>query len=119
MKITFGARATGKTHQLIIRSAESGYPIVVHGQPLVNYILTQAKKMGLNIPRPIFYRDLIEKKFDGLYFGEKILLDNAELILIGLFNFCEIEEATIGGSDKTHLNILANARREQHKIDEG
>lgn len=73
-------RGHGKTTQLIKKSAKSGDYIVCHNQYEAKIISGMAKKLELDIPFPITYQDLIEKR----YYGKNIssfLIDNADLFL--------------------------------------
>jgi hypothetical protein len=52
MKLDIRKRRTGKTHDLIVESAKTGYPIVCAYSSEVDHIKDQARAMNLEIPDP-------------------------------------------------------------------
>lgn len=73
-------RGFGKTHQLIVRSAESGDYIVCQSLYEASRIKSIAGEMKCDIPLPITYDDFIS----GGYYGRNIsgfLIDNVDMLL--------------------------------------
>lgn len=54
-EIIIGGRATGKTTELIKRSAETGRYILVANKNQANYIFNTAQKMGYHVPFPLTF----------------------------------------------------------------
>jgi hypothetical protein len=63
LKVIARGRQTGKTTELIKRSAETGFPIVCRHRVAANVIQEQAKNLNLKIPDPITYFDFISPAF--------------------------------------------------------
>lgn len=79
MKIYGGGRQNGKTTKLITKAAEHGLTIVTYNQGAAEFINRQAKKMGLVIPKAIYWRELAENSFGRPTL--KIAVDNVEWVL--------------------------------------
>lgn len=97
-------RNTGKTTELIKRSAETGAYIVVYTGYMANCIELQAKDMGYEIPKPIGLKHLTnlmnsdnkddrEKRIDILRKG--ILVDEFQLMIDDLFGGAPVHAVTI------------------------
>lgn len=71
MKIIAGKRQSGKTTQLIYESAQSNIPIVCADFGVVKHIYSQAKILGLEIPKPMCFSELKENCTE-----RKILVDD-------------------------------------------
>ncbi len=67
-------RQRGKTHDLIIASVITGYPIVCMDEGRANYTKRTAEAMGYKIPDPISAERL--KHWKGMY--ENVLVDDLE-----------------------------------------
>lgn len=83
-------RGKGKTYALILKSAATGYPIITPYN--VDYIISQARDMGVHIPRPISCSISMRNGMRGI--RGKVLLDEADKIaeiLIG----AEVDSMTI------------------------
>ena len=84
MKIIIAPRGTGKTTQLIKQCASYNYALIVcHNQQMCRWTFNHAKEIGIDIPMPITYDELMR----GIYRGKSIdafLLDNVEMFLKSL-----------------------------------
>ena len=58
MKKIIGGRGTGKSTELIRRSADTGNYIVVPTKRRANHLFKQAKDMGINIPYPVTWDEI-------------------------------------------------------------
>lgn len=67
-------RGKGKTHDLIITSAITGYPIVCMNEGHANYTKQMAETMGYKIPDPISAERL--KGWGAMY--KNVLVDDLE-----------------------------------------
>lgn len=63
MKIIMRGRRNGKTTELIKMSAENGGYIVCRSHNAASMIKKQSKEMGLKIPYPITYAELLRKSY--------------------------------------------------------
>lgn len=81
-KMFFGGRRTGKTIELIKRSAETKIPIMVANAHRADALMHQADQMGYKIPHPITVNHVMKRQ-DGL--RGSIMLDDAEDILEQIF----------------------------------
>jgi hypothetical protein len=80
MKAYVRSRAAGKTHELIKLAAEERLVIVCPTTEMVRAVTERARKMGLDIPQPVSFRQLTS----GYCRGRKIkgfAFDDAELCL--------------------------------------
>lgn len=90
MDIYLGGRQSGKTTKLIQMSAETGAIIVVGTYPMAKYVMSMAINMGLEIPEPISYKDLIKRAhYDHL--TRRYLIDEAQM----LFDWLNVNAVTI------------------------
>jgi hypothetical protein len=84
MKIIVAPRRAGKTTQLIKQCAQYKYALIVcNNRRMCEWTFTHAKEIGVDIPMPITYDELMR----GVYRGKNIdafLLDNAEIFLRSL-----------------------------------
>lgn len=78
MKTIIKPRQAGKTHDLILISAETGYPIITKSVDSSREIINRAKKMNLNIPDPLTIYDIMNTKRCN---SSMVLVDDAEFIL--------------------------------------
>lgn len=81
MKFIIKDRGMGKTTQLIYTSEVTGYPIATMSSASIAYIKTMAEEMGCDIPDPITYNDLVNRKGMGNRQYDNILVDDANLII--------------------------------------
>lgn len=95
-------RQTGKTTELIKRSAETGAVIVVHTGTMARCIEQQAAYMGYIIPRPMglihFNSIMNDPKFREEreeIFEKGILIDELQLMIDDLFGGVPIHAVTI------------------------
>lgn len=109
MKIIAGKRQSGKTTQLIYESAQSNIPIVCADFDAVKHISSQAKILGLEIPKPMCFSELKENCTES-----KILID--DLFLFAQFlSEKTIEVATIEtpGRDFNQVNFYLDDKSYQ------
>lgn len=80
MEIIIKPHQTGKTQELIRRSAESGaYMVCIHRREALR-VVAAAEEMGLRIHFPLTLDEFLQ----GLYYGRRVkslLIDNADLFL--------------------------------------
>lgn len=92
MKIYSAERGAGKTTTLIEESAKTGAIIVVASYSMINYTMGLAKRLNLDIPKPItvtnYLRVLI---YGGLNRNQKYLVDELQMILSQM----NVETATV------------------------
>ena len=112
MKKIIGGRGTGKSTELIRRSADTGKYIVVPTKRRANHLFKQAKDMGINIPYPVTW-DEIKREMDGKEFYHRqygtlslgILIDDVEDLLRYIFVGIPIEGITLMNND---VHILSD-----------
>ena len=75
-------------------SSATNIPIVVLDNGMKTFIKMKSIKMGLQIPTPIVYIDLIKDKADGKNIPEKVYVDNLDLIIEDILNI-KVSVATI------------------------
>jgi ABC-type Mn2+/Zn2+ transport system ATPase subunit len=75
-----GPRGGGKTIALIRLCAEQGGYIVCQSHQAARRIQQMAQEMGLNIPFPITFEDLLEKRLNGRGCSP-LHVDNADLLV--------------------------------------
>ena len=97
MNVVIGERCSGKTTQLIERSAKEGIYILVANKEMARCIVDQAKEMRLNIPFPVTLDEYLRgSTFRGSSIREKgILIDELDLVLDQLFRGIPIHEVTL------------------------
>ena len=77
MVFIHGGRASGKTSLLLKKSADAGIPILTTNYFRLRDYVELARKMGLNIPEPILWKN----RHLGKPGDSKVLIDNGEEIL--------------------------------------
>ena len=94
MKIIMRGRRNGKTTELIKMSAENGGYIVCRSHNAASMIKKQSKEMGLKIPYPITYAELLRKSYyaKGV---KKLYIDDVDELLRTLTRGVEVEAITI------------------------
>ena len=87
-EVIIGGRQTGKTVELIKRSAKSGVAIVASTKSHARYLLDQAIKMGYKIPEPLCVSDFKKPyNFRGSSIERQgVLVDDMDVILRALIN---------------------------------
>lgn len=107
MKKIIGGRGTGKSTELIRRSADTGKYIVVPTKRRADHLFKLAKDMGINIPYPVSCDELKSySSIDGkstLSLG--ILIDDVEALLRHMFVGIPIEGITLMNDD---VHILSD-----------
>lgn len=75
-------RGWGRTTALVIRSSVTQYPILCYSHATKQAILDRAFELGVSIPDPIVFVDVIKTQdnYRGLKV-EKILIDDADMLL--------------------------------------
>lgn len=81
MKLIIKGRGCGKTTRLIYASEATGYPIATTTHASVELIKEMANRMGCDIPEPITYSDLINKRHRGNKRYDNVLADDVNYIL--------------------------------------
>ena len=101
MYFIHGGRASGKTTYLLKMSADTGIPILTTNHRRLRWYEEYAKKLGIKIPKPVFWKN----RHLGLEPGSKVLIDNGEEILnhILLFNSGVTCEAMVIDSPVMHI----------------
>lgn len=61
VEIYIAGRQFGKTTMLIKESAQTGATIAVATYTMADYVRDMARKMGLDIPRPVTYAEVFSK----------------------------------------------------------
>lgn len=90
-----GERCSGKTTELIKRSAETGAYILVATKNMASIVSTQAKKAGYNIPYPITIDDLLACNISSTVRSKGVLIDELDLILSYLCDGVSVHAVTI------------------------
>ena len=73
-------RGTGKTYQLILKSAETNQPILVHSNVLKRYVQKIANNHKIEIPPPISVGDILCGKYRDRHY-DGVLVDELELVM--------------------------------------
>lgn len=96
MQVIMGGRRSGKTAELIKRSAESGIYILVSSRAMASQIFDQARAMGYAIPFPVTLEEYYRSKgFAGSSIRrDGVYIDNVEDILRRMFYEFEIKAFT-------------------------
>lgn len=90
-----GERRSGKTTELIRRSAETGAYILVANKYTASLIFNQAKMNDYDIPYPITINEVLSGNISNYVMSKGILIDELDMILSGLFNRVPIHAVTI------------------------
>lgn len=80
MKIIARNRCTGKSKQLIITSATTGFPIIAKTKAQCGYLLWLAEELDYTIPEPFTINEIKDAKHMGFEF-ESVLIDDGENII--------------------------------------
>lgn len=90
-----GERRSGKTTELIKRSAETGAYILVATKQMASLVSTQAKMNGYNIPYPITINEVLSFDISSTVSLTGVLIDELDMVLSGLCNNIPIRAVTI------------------------
>ena len=99
-----GERQSGKTTELIRRSAETGAYILVANKSTASLIFKQAKMNGYDIPYPITIDDMLSCTINKSVWAKGILIDELDMLLSCLFDGVPIRAATITKQKITSLS---------------
>ena len=93
MEIMVTPRMGGKTTAAIKHSAETGAVIITQNIRMAGYIKDMARKMELEIPEPMSYRQAL----DGGLLGSKegVIVEDAEILIQHLFRGKKVEMITM------------------------
>lgn len=110
MDIIVGGRGTGKTVELIKRSAETGAVIFVLTYMRAEYIESLAKGLGYKIPKP----EVIRISRGGIAYtdvrlGTPMLIDDVDELLSYIFQRFKIGAITLNGNVK-EIEQVENGR---------
>ncbi len=97
IKYDIRPRQTGKTYDLIQKSAETKYPIIVRNIHTVKWLTQKAEERGLVIPTPIPIKSILDGKA-VIENTDKVLVDEAECMLdliIRIKTGCHIDTMTL------------------------
>ena len=107
MEIILGGRHTGKTIELIKRSAETQTYILVTNRKRQDMLWKQATEMGIDdMPYPITLDDMIRTHNCRGSFIKKILVDDLDDIISDLFYPLKIDSVTISSNGLNKLNFI-------------
>lgn len=87
-------RGTGKTTELIKKSSETGYYIIVATVNNARNVSNLARSMNIDIPFPITVEEYLRGKMCGSYI-KNVLIDDADVILETIFNSVIIDTCTL------------------------
>lgn len=73
-------RGTGKTYQLILKSAETNQPILVHNDVLKKYVQEIENNHKIEIPTPISVSDILCGKCRGRHYNG-VLVDELDAVM--------------------------------------
>ena len=94
-ELILGSRGSGKSTELIKRSAEEGLYILTSTRKQAEYLVEQAKKMGYNIPFPVTWEEFVESHFRGSCIRrDGLLIDDAENLLPYIFKGIPVKAVT-------------------------
>lgn len=108
-------RCSGKTYDLIMESARTGNPIVTATSNRSKYINEEAKRMGVRIKEAISIREYEIFKSNGSLFNSpswtgKLLIDDIDLVLNGLFN-AEVKAVTCTANSMKEIDNMNEIER--------
>ena len=88
MEIILEPRQSGKTTELIKRSERTGSVIVCANLAEVRSISKKACDLGVTIPEPLVYYDIIDSESKGtLPYGTRLLVDQIDLIALSFWGY--------------------------------
>lgn len=106
-EIIMGDRRSGRTTELIKRSAETGAIIVVRDNLRGRHVQDLANDLGYDIPKVLTVSDL---KFPLPIYRKGLLVDDIDAIIAQLFHYYPIEAVTMRETswDITKLGGILN-----------
>lgn len=107
--IYVGARRSGKTATLIMKSAETGAYILVANKCQAIAVYRQAKEMGYNIPFPVTVSEITTRRnyIDVSYMKKRgLLIDELQSVLNVTFCGIPIHGATLNADSLTDIKYL-------------
>lgn len=118
MQVIMGGRRSGKTAELIKKSAESGTYILVSSRARASQIFDQARAMGLAIPFPVTLEEYYRShgfagssiRRDGVY------IDNVEDVLRRMLSEVEIKAFTLNVCDDDLEWLKTNSSQVQRGL---
>lgn len=94
-ELIVGSRCSGKTSELIKRSASEGVYILTGTKKQARCIFNQAKAMGYDIPFPVTWGEFQRCKFQGsMIQKDGLLIDEAGWLLSYILNGIPIRGVT-------------------------
>ena len=90
-----GERRSGKTTELIKRSAETGTYILVANKHMASLVSTQAQMNGYAIPYPITINEVLSGNTSSAVRSKGVLIDELDMVLSGLCDGVPIRDVTI------------------------
>lgn len=112
--IIIGERGSGKTTELIKRSAETGSVIVTADRTMAHCIHGEAIRMGYNIVPPMTMTEYLKL---GQFNRIPILIDEFDLVLRSIIDFKFVDAVTITKRDYQNITYLKslNKKKEEEK----
>lgn len=100
-KIRFKPRQSGKTTKLIKKSSKNNIPIIVGSLENVKSVEYMAKELGLQIPKPLTYSQLLDHQIISKNGNKvKVYFDDLEYLLGNISNRYNIDILEINISDE-------------------
>lgn len=90
-----GERRSGKTTELIKRSAETGAYILVATKQMASLVYNQARMNGYDIPYPITINEVRSVDISSTVRSTGLLIDELDIVLSGLCNNIPIHAVSI------------------------
>jgi len=121
MKVISRGRGAGKTTALVEMSAQTGSYIVTKDHHTARYTADLAKKMGLQIPFPLTFKEFLDHRWSSRIKG--FLLDDVELLLLHILSHdAPIEAMTIStgnvyGPDNLRETLASMVETESYSLD--
>lgn len=105
-ELILGSRCSGKTTELIKRSATDGTYILTGTKTQAKYIFDQARLMGYDIPFPVTWEQFKRDRFHGTDVRKKgVLIDETAHILYRIFGGIPIKGVTWTKIDFKDLDL--------------
>jgi len=100
MEIIVGKRQSGKTYELIKKSANKNGIIICTTKRDKNKIILYASKLKIDINQPLLLSDFLEEKLQGMH-NEKFHIDN-------IISFMQCFFSRFGTIESVSLNLNAD-----------
>lgn len=105
-ELILGSRRSGKTTEMIKRSATDGLYILTGTKQQARYIFDQAKELGYDIPYPVTWDDFTKGRLHAPCFQKDgLLIDEVEHILCRIFKGIPIKGVTWTKYDFKDLDL--------------